>query len=136
MFNKKKQNQMSIKFNVVPRKNPQKQNEPAKYYANIVGDGKTTLADLAKYASSMSTVSKADILAVLESTFSKIAEDLADGKIVYVGEYFTLQAGGSSIGQTNEKEVTTATIKSVKAVFRPGKMIKDALKLATFQKKS
>lgn len=127
---------MSIKFNVVQRANPQKRDDLAKYYANIVGDGKTTLADLAKHASTMSTVSKADILAVLESTFSKIADDVADGKIVYVGEYFTLQAGGSSIGEEHEKDVSSASIKSVKAVFRPGKMIKDALKLATYQKKS
>ncbi|MDP9956657.1 HU family DNA-binding protein [Epilithonimonas hungarica] len=127
---------MSIKFNVVPRKNPRDLDAPAKYYANIVGDGKTTLNDLARHAGTMSTVSKADILAVLESTFSKIAEDVADGKIVYVGEYFTLQAGGSSTGEDKEKNVTAASIKSVKAVFRPGKMIKDALKLATFQKKA
>jgi len=127
---------MPIKFNVIPKKNPQKRDEPAKYYANIVGDGKTTLNDLAKHAGAMSTVSKADILAVLESTFSKIAEDIADGKIVYVGEYFTLQASGSSTGEEKEKSVTAANIKSVKAVFRPGKMIKDTLKLATFQKKT
>ena len=127
---------MSIKFNVVQRANPQKRNDPAKYYANIVGDGKTTLADLAKQAGAISTGSKEDILAVLESTFSKIADDVADGKIVYVGEYFTLQAGGSSTGEENEKDVTASNIKSVKAVFRPGKMIKDALKLASFQKKA
>ena len=106
------------------------------YQQTIVGDGKTTLADLAKHAGAISTVSKADILAVLESTFSKIADDVADGKIVYVGEYFTLQAGGSSTGEENEKDVTASNIKSVKAVFRPGKMIKDALKLASFQKKA
>lgn len=127
---------MSIKFSVVQRANPQKRDEPAKYYANIVGDGKTTLSDLAKHASTMSTVSKADILAVLESTFEKIAQDVAEGKIVYVGEYFTLQAGGSSNGEENEKDVTATSIKTVKAIFRPGKMIKDALKLATFQKKN
>lgn len=127
---------MPIKFNTVARKNPRNLDAPAKYYANIVGDGKTTLNDLAKYAASTSTVSKADILAVLESTFSKIAEDVADGKIVYVGDYFTLQAGGSSKGEENEKDVSAASIKSVKPVFRAGKMIKDALKLASFQKKS
>lgn len=126
---------MSIKFNVVQRANPQKRDEPAKYYANIVGDGKTTLEDLAKYAAEMSTVSKADILAVMESIFGKIASDVADGKIVYVGEYFTLQAGGSSVGEEKETDVNSASIKSVRAVFRPGKMIKDALKLATFKKK-
>ncbi|WP_374446586.1 DNA-binding protein [Epilithonimonas sp.] len=127
---------MPIKFKVVPKKNPQNRDEPAKYYANIVGDGKTTLDDLARYAASTSTVSKADIYAVLESTFSKIAEDVADGKIVYVGGYFTLQAGGSSYGEDHEKDVTAASIKSVRPVFRAGKMIKDALKLASFQKKS
>lgn len=127
---------MSIKFNVVPRKNPRDLKAQAKFYANIVGDGKTTLEDLAKYASAMSTVSKADILAVLESTFSKIAEDVADGKIVYVGEYFTLQAGGSSTGEEKEEDVTADNIKSVKATFRPGKMIRNALKLASFKKKS
>ncbi|WP_299179555.1 DNA-binding protein [uncultured Chryseobacterium sp.] len=126
---------MPITFNVVPKKNPQQPNDPPKYYANIVGDGKTTLSDLAKYAATISTVSKADILAVLESTFTKIAEDVADGKIVYVGDYFTLQAGGSSEGKNTADEVNASSIKSVKTIFRPGKMIKDALKLAEFKKK-
>ena len=127
---------MPITFTVTPKRNPQKPNDPPKYYASIVGDGKTTLSDLAKHASTVSTVSKADILAVLESTFEKIANDVADGKIVYVGEYFTLQAGGSSEGKDTAAEVTSASIKSVRTIFRPGKMIKDALKLSSFQKKS
>lgn len=126
---------MPITFNVVSKSNPQKPTDPKKYYAHIIGEGKTTLADLAKYAASTSTVSKADILAVLESTFSKIADDVADGKIVYVGEYFTLQAGGSSTGEVTAAEVNSASIKSVKTIFRPGKLIKDALKLAEFHKK-
>jgi len=61
---------------------------------------------------------------------------VADGKIVYVGEYFTLQAGGSSEGKDTAEEVNAASIKSVRTIFRPGKMIKDALKLASFQKKT
>lgn len=126
---------MPITFNVISRKNIQKPNDPPKYYADIVGNGETTLADLAKYASTVSTVSKADILAVLESTFSKIADDVAEGKIVYVGEYFTLQAGGSSEGRDTAAEVNSSSIESVRTIFRPGKMIKDALKLSTFQKK-
>lgn len=127
---------MPITFSVVPKKNPQQPTNPPKYYANIIGDGKTTLADLAKHAATVSTVSKADILAVLESTFSKIADDVADGKIVYVGEYFTLQAGGSSEGKDTAEEVNASSIKRVRTIFRPGKMIKDALKLAEFKKKA
>lgn len=127
---------MPITFSAVQKRNPQKPNDPQKFYAHIMGEGKTTLADLAKHAASTSTVSKADILAVLESTFTKIADDVADGRIVYVGEYFTLQAGGASTGVTTASEVNATTIKSLKTLFRPGKLIKDALKLAEFHKKS
>lgn len=126
---------MPITFNVISRKNPRDLSESPKYYADIVGNGQTTFEDLAKYASTISTVSKADILAVLESTFSKIADDVADGKIVYVGEYFTLQAGGSSKGRETEEEVNAACITSLKTIFRPGKLIKQAMKLAEVRKK-
>ncbi|WP_294224898.1 DNA-binding protein [uncultured Chryseobacterium sp.] len=127
---------MPITFNVVSRKNLQAPNDPPKFYADIVGNGQTTLDDLARYASTVSTVSKADILAVLESTFSKIAQDVADGRIVYVGEYFTVQAGGSSEGRDTAEQVNASSITGLKTIFRPGKMIKDALKLAAVQKKA
>ena len=127
---------MPLTFKAVARKNPRKPADPVQYYARIQGEGKTTLHDLAKYAATVSTVSKADILAVLESTFEKIADDVADGKIVYVGEYFTLQASGSSEGFATPEEVTANAIKSIRTVFRPGRMIKDALKLSTYQKKA
>lgn len=126
---------MPITFNVISRKNPLSPNEPPKFYADIVGNGETTFDDLAKYASTASTVSKADILAVLESTFSKIADDVADGKIVYVGEYFTLQAGGSSEDKETAEEVNASCITSLKTIFRPGKLIKQAMKLAEVRKK-
>lgn len=126
---------MSIKFNVIQRRNPSKPIDPLRWYANAVGDGETKLNDLAQYASETSTVSKADILAVLESTLTKISKDLAEGKIVRVGEYFTLQMSLSSEASDKEEEVTAAKIKKAKINFRPGKMLSDMIKLATFSKK-
>ena len=58
---------MAIKFKVMQKQNPQKRNEPAKWYPHAIGDGETNLQDLTDYASSVSTVSKGDILAVLET---------------------------------------------------------------------
>ena len=52
---------MAVKIKAVQRANPQKRNEPAKWYPQAIGDGETTLSDLAAYASGVSTVSKADI---------------------------------------------------------------------------
>jgi predicted histone-like DNA-binding protein len=126
---------MSIKFNVVQKKNPRDLTAATKWYASAVGDGTTSLQDLADYASETSTVSKADILAVLESTLTKVSKDLANGRIVKVGDYFTLQMGVSSDGSDKEDEVTSSKIKSAKINFRPGKMFKNMIKLATYSKK-
>lgn len=126
---------MSVKFNVVAKKNPQDLTAAPKWYAGAVGDGETTLKDLADYASETSTVSKADILAVLETTLTKVSKDLSNGKIVKVGEYFTLQMSLSSEGSATEAEVTSSKVKGAKINFRPGKMLKDMIKLTTFSKK-
>lgn len=126
---------MSIKFKTIQRKNLQDNTLPAKWYATAVGDGETKLADLAAYAAETSTVSKADILAVLESCFTKVSKDLSDGKIVRVGEYFTLQMSISSEGADSESQVTASLIKKGKINFRPGKMLSDMIKLATYQRK-
>jgi len=126
---------MSIKFNVIQKKNPQDLNAAPKWYASAVGDGETTLKDLADYASETSTVSKADILAVLETVLTKVSKDLSNGKIVKVGEYFTLQMGLSSEGSATEAEVTSSKVKGAKINFRPGKMLADMIKLASFSKK-
>lgn len=126
---------MSIKFNVIQKKNPQDFAAPPKWYANAVGDGETTLKDLAEYASETSTVSKADILAVLEATLTKISKDLSNGRIVRVGEYFTLQMGLSSDSSETKEEVNSSKIKGAKIKFRPGIMLSEMIKLSSFQKK-
>ncbi|CAL2105232.1 DNA-binding protein [Tenacibaculum sp. 190524A02b] len=126
---------MSIKFTVTKKGNSLNPKAPKKYYATIVSDGKTQLDDLAKYATETSSVSKADVLAVLESVFTKIAIDVADGKSVYVGDYFSLRASGSSIGSEHPEDVSGKNIKAVRTIFKPGKLIKNALKLATFKRK-
>jgi predicted histone-like DNA-binding protein len=114
---------MAIRFKTIQRKNLQKPDEPAKWYATAVGDGETKLQDLAAYASETSTVSKADILAVLESCFTKVTHDLSEGKIVRVGEYFTLQMSVSSEPSDTEEEVNASKVKKSKINFRPGKML-------------
>lgn len=126
---------MAIKFKSEQKKNPQDLAAAPQWYARAIGDGETTLKDLAEYASETSTVSKADILAVLETSLTKISKDLANGKIVRVGEYFTLQMGISSEPSATEDEVNASKIKKAKINFRPGKMLGDMIKLATYQKK-
>lgn len=125
---------MSVKIKAVQKKNPQKPTEPAKWYPQAVGDGETNLNDLAQYASSVSTVSKADILAVLETVFDKVSKDLSEGKIVRVGEHMTLQVGVSGVASDKEEEVNSTKVKSAHILFRPGKVLSDMIKLLSFRK--
>ncbi|GET45922.1 HU family DNA-binding protein [Capnocytophaga felis] len=126
---------MAIKIKAVQKRNPQKPTEPTKWYPQAVGDGEINLSDLAMYASSVSTVSKADILAVLETVLTKVTHDLSEGKIVRVGEHFTLQMGITGSPSEKEEDVTGAKVKSAHILFRPGKMLSDMIKVATFKKK-
>ncbi len=125
---------MPVKIKAVQKKNPQKPTEPAKWYPQAIGDGETNLKDLATYASAVSTVSKGDILAVLETVLTKVSQDLSDGKIVRVGEYFTLQMGITGVASEKEEDVTASKVKSAHILFRPGKMLSDMIKVATFKK--
>lgn len=125
---------MAVKFKAIQRKNPRDLQAQPKWYPQVVGDGETNLDDLAKYASSVSTVSKGDILAVLETIFEKVSQDLAEGKIVRVGEHFTLQAGATGLPSEKEEEVTASKIKSGHILFRPGKVLNNMIKLMTFKK--
>lgn len=125
---------MPIKIKAIQRANPQKRQEPAKWYPHAIGDGETNLDDLAHYASSISTVSKGDILAVLESVFDKVSKDLSDGKIVRVGEHFSLQVSVTGIPSDKEEEVSGSKVKSAHILFRPGKALSNMIKLLTFRK--
>lgn len=125
---------MSVKIKAVQKKNPQKPTEPAKWYPQAIGTGETNLNDLALYASGVSTVSKADILAVLETVFEKAGKDLAEGKIVRIGEHFTLQISVTGMPSEKENEVNGTKVKSAHILFRPGKALSDMLKLLTFKK--
>lgn len=125
---------MAIKIKAVQRKNPRAITEPAKWYPQAIGDGETDINDLAQYASSVSTVSKGDILAVLETVFDKVSKDLSEGKIVRVGEHMTLQIGVTGSPSDKEEEVNGTKVKSAHILFRPGKVLSDMIKLLTFKK--
>ena len=77
---------MPIKYKVIERGNPSDVTKPKKFYAQAVSDGETSLKELAKRASQISTVSYTDTLAVITSLMEVIPDVLADGKTVRLGE--------------------------------------------------
>ncbi len=126
---------MAIKFKVIEKGQPgvvgggQK-----KYYASPVLSGEADLDDLTKAIEKISTVSGADIRAVLYALVETVDDFLAEGKIVRLGELGTLRPSISSEGHDTAEEVTGRSIKSAKVIFSPGKILKKMLKNLIYKK--
>jgi predicted histone-like DNA-binding protein len=125
---------MSVKFTVTPKKDPRDQNAAPKYYALAKSDGRAGTHSVAKSINRMSTVTSVDTAAVLEAFLTVVPEELANGKIVELGDFGTFRVSLSSEGAALAEEVTARSITDVRVLFTPGKRFKQVLEAAEFQK--
>lgn len=126
-----------ISYKVIQKRNPQDKEgtQPKKFYAKIDQTGQVTLAQLAKQIEQRSTVSRADIQAVLISLTEVTKEALENGQIVRLGELGSVRLSIKSEGKYTEKEVTADTIKGAKIVFTPSVELKKITRDLKFSKK-
>ena len=126
---------MAIKFSVIQRGQPGVVGGgEKKYYASSQSTGELTLAGLTKRIEKISTVSGADIRAVVYAMVDVMKDSLSEGQIVRLGELGSLRVSIGSDGKDTEKEVTSAAISSARVIFTPGKDIKDMLLTLTYEK--
>ncbi|WP_434576095.1 HU family DNA-binding protein [Riemerella anatipestifer] len=126
---------MPVKFKVIERGQPGVSGGgDKKWYASPNMSGEKTLTDLTKDIEKISTVSGADIRAVLYALVDVMQSSLANGQIVRLGELGSLRVSFSSEGKATEKEVTVSAIKQAKVIFTPAKGIKDTLATLTYEK--
>lgn len=127
---------MSVKYKVLPRKNPQDLLAPEKFYAAAIADGETDLDKLAEQISYQCTVTDSDCYAVLLSLERNIISELEQGRIVKLGRLGNFQIGVSSEGKDTAAEVTSGAIVKTRILFRPGKRLRSLLKDLSFRKAS
>lgn len=128
---------MSIKFNVVQKGQPGVAGGGTKkYYASAQSSGELTLAGLTKRIEKMSTVSGADIRAVVYAMVDVMKDALADGQIVRLGELGSLRVSISSEGKETEKAVNVSSILNSRVIFTPGKDIREMLASLSYEKTS
>ena len=125
---------MSVKYNVVARKNPRDPDAPPKYYPSIVSSGREGMREIAKQIAEISTVSSVDTMASLESLLSVLPRILANGNIVDLGDFGTFWLRVKTEGSESEADVTARNITNVQIQFRPGKEFKRALEVIEFKK--
>lgn len=125
---------MSVKFQVLPRRNPQDILAPDKYYAAAIADGQTDLDTLAEMIAYQCTVTKPDCYAVLMALEHNIISELRQGRIVKIGSLGNFQVGISSLGMEFPEDVSSNVIISNRILFRPGKQLRSLLKSITYRK--
>jgi len=126
---------MSIEFNVIQRGEPGVVGGGVKkYYAASQSSGELTLAGMSKRIEQMCTVNGADIRAVVYAMVEVMILEMADGKIVRLGELGSLRVNISSEGVEKEEDVRASTIRGAKVVFTPGKDLKTMLETLTYEK--
>lgn len=125
---------MSAKYNVVPKKNPQDQESPPRYYPVIKSSGRINQRGLAQKGAQISTLSSADLAAALETLLTLIPQELMEGNIVDLGDFGSFRLSVKADGSDNETDVTARNIKSVNVRFTPGKEFKLSLSRVTFEK--
>lgn len=126
---------MSINFKVIERGEPGVAGGGTKkYYATPLMSGEQTLDGLTKSIEKISTVSGADIRAVLYAMVDVMNDTLANGQIVRLGDLGSLRVSFGSNGYDTPEEVNAATIKREKVLFTPSKSIKNTLKTLEYKK--
>jgi predicted histone-like DNA-binding protein len=125
---------MAVKYTVSERGNPLNPSLQKKWYANAKSTGDVTLRALSKEIAARSTVSPADTQAVLVALTEVLVSNLAEGKIVRLGDFGAFQVSVSSEGAEAEAKFTSSLIKGGKMVFRPGIDLKEMLKNLKYEK--
>lgn len=126
---------MAIKFKVIERGEPGVVGGGTKkFYASANITGEATIEKLTRQIEKISTVSGADIRAVLYAMVDVAVEELADGKVVRLDELGSLRVALSSTGVEKESDVTPAIITKSKVIFTPGKKIKEMLNNVKYEK--
>jgi len=126
---------MAIKFKVIEKGQPGVTGGgEKKFYASTVTNGELTLNGLTKLIEKSSTVSGADIRAVLYAMVDVMVDSMANGQIVRLGELGSLRVSLNSEGKATAEEVNSSAIKNTRVICSPGKEIKDMLKTLEFAK--
>ncbi|MEX1269640.1 MAG: HU family DNA-binding protein [Balneolaceae bacterium] len=128
---------MAIQYKVLERGEPGVVGGGTKkFYASVKHNGTADIDELTRQIEKISTVSGADIRAVLYSIVDVVPEMLNNGSIVNIGDLGGFRMSISSEGSDTEDEVNAGNIRRARIIFRPGKKFKEMIKTLEYQKGS
>ncbi|WP_321376023.1 HU family DNA-binding protein [uncultured Draconibacterium sp.] len=123
-----------LKYKLIQKSNPRDLTAPKKFYASHASSGRKTIKTISRDIEDKSSLSRGDIGNVLDNLVDQIPKYLLDGQSVSLGELGSFRLTLSSEGAEQEADFNTSMIKNVKIVFTPGKMLKEEVAKARFEK--
>jgi predicted histone-like DNA-binding protein len=105
-----------------------------KYYASIDRDTRVDTRTILDEISELNVAHSGAILAVLETFLSRIHYHLVNGRGVELGQMGTFYPSISSGSASKAEDITRESIKRLKVLFRPSKLLKDRLSTVKFEK--
>lgn len=113
---------MAIKYAV--QKTQTGKDKTVYYHARAQYDGVTSIDDIAQLVEQISAISVGDVLSVLNTLGKIVATELANGRIVDLGDLGRLRLSLRAKGVATPEEVRHETIQSTRAIFVPGQAIR------------
>lgn len=113
---------MAIKYAV--QKTQTGKDKTVYYHARAEYDGVTHLNDIAQMVEQISAISVGDVLSVLNTLGKIVAVELANGRIVDLGDLGRLRLSLRAKGVAKPEEVKHETILATRAIFVPGQAIR------------
>ena len=119
---------MTVSYSVVPRKNPAKKSEPAKYYAQAQASGELDFEEMCEANTSRSTCTETGVRAAISGILYEVKRALKAGRIARLGDLGSLQIGLNSEGAASVKDLDYDTIlKNIAIVFQKTFLTRDSV---------
>ena len=124
---------MALNYSVSLRPNPLEREASPKAYATAQMNGELSLKQLSRRVSSQTTVSRADVVAVLTATVDNLLEDLKEGKQVDFGDLGKFRLQITSRGADSLEKFTASCITGINIQYVPGEDLKTIFGNLQFQ---
>lgn len=108
-----------MKVKIIPRKNPQKREDPPKYYAMPEYTGNVDTDFIAEQIGGRSSLTKGDVKNVLSNFLEEVTTFMLLGRSVKLNDLGTFRISFSSEGAESEETFKTSMIKGIKVIFTP-----------------
>lgn len=125
---------MPVKYVPVKQHNFKNPDE-AQYVAQWKSRGERNIHDISEDLSHASTLSPADVAAMMEGLIHVLSKTLAQGYIAQLGDFGSFYLALNAEAKPSPEEVTAKSIKGCKVYFRPGKRLKKIMEDVGYSKK-